>query len=99
MSIDQIITVCFSVFGFFMAVISFFLKTFYNSVKEQEQENSEKHLHVVEDLGKIKGKIELVEQQYKSDFSRLEQITDFKLTTIQKTLETLSSDVKLLLKK
>lgn len=74
------------------AVLIFFLRDFHASVKLAEKERQQQLLSHAEEIGRLKGKIELVDQQSRADFSRLESIVDLKLTTIQKAVDRLSEN-------
>ena len=68
-------------------VLGYFLKIVHNDAKK-----------AVEEMGKNKGRIELVEQQLHSDVKRIEQTTQLELRNLAATVGKLSNSVELLVK-
>lgn len=73
-----IITVLFTIIGFF-------IKALISDLKK-----------VIEENGRNKGRIELVEQKINSDLIRIEQTTQLKLDQMNESLEKLSNSVNTL---
>lgn len=67
------------------SVIGFFLKIVHSDVKR-----------AVEESGKNKGRIELVEQQLTSDVKRIEQMTQLELRNLADQVGKLTSNVQML---
>jgi len=66
-------------------IIGYFLKIVHADAKK-----------AVEDCGKNKGKIELLNQKIESDVTRIEELTQLELRTLTKNVGELSDSVKLL---
>lgn len=73
-----------------IGVIGYFLRDVHVSFKQHKLKTEEKELRVTEDLGKLKGKVEMVQQQAINDISRIEQITQLKLDQISKDVSKLT---------
>ncbi len=67
------------------AIIGFFLKIVHSDIKK-----------AVEEVGKNKGRIELVEQQLTSDVKRIEQNTQLELRNLADQVGKLTSNVQML---
>lgn len=81
-----------------MGIISYFLRDVHASMKEHKRESELQHLHFSEEVGKLKGKIEMVQQQANNDITRIEQITQLKLDQISKDVSELTKVINQLLK-
>lgn len=82
----------------FLGVISYFLRDVHAGMKEHKKESELQHLHFSEEVGKLKGKIEMVQQQANNDITRIEQITQLKLDQISKDVAELTKVIQQLLK-
>lgn len=65
-----------------LAIIGFFIARLINDVKNN-----------VAEIGKNKGRIELVEQQQKSDIQRIEETTQLEIKALSKEVGNLSDNV------
>jgi len=81
-----------------IGIISYFLRDVHASIKEYKKECELQHLHFSEEVGKLKGKIEMVQQQANNDITRIEQITQLKLDQISKDVSELTKVIQQLLK-
>jgi len=68
--------------GILLLILGYFLKIIHSDTKK-----------AIEEVGKNKGRIELVEQQLNSDVKRLEQTTQLELRTLAQTVTKLSASV------
>lgn len=68
-----------------LGIIGFFLSRLISDVKS-----------VIEETGKNKGRIELVEQQQQNDVKRIEQMTQFELKVMSEKVGELASSVNAL---
>jgi ferritin-like metal-binding protein YciE len=82
----------------FLGIISYFLRDVHAGMKEHKKESELQHLHFSEEVGKLKGKIEMVQQQANNDITRIEQITQLKLDQISKDVAELTKVIQQLLK-
>ena len=80
-----------------IGIIGYFLRDVHVSFKYHRIKSEEKELRLSEDLGKLKGKIEMVQQQASNDISRIEQITQLKLDQISKDVAKLTEVITKLL--
>lgn len=69
-----------------LGIIGFFMSRLISDVKS-----------VIEETGKNKGRIELVEQQHENDIKRIEQMTQFELKVMSEKVGELASSVKTLI--
>jgi uncharacterized protein YoxC len=69
--------------GILLLILGYFLKIIHNDTKK-----------AIEEVGKNKGRIELVELQLNSDVKRLEQTTQLELRTLAQTVTKLSASVE-----
>ena len=81
-----------------IGIISYFLRDVHAFIKEYKKECELQHLHFSEEVGKLKGKIEMVQQQANNDITRIEQITQLKLDQISKDVAELTKVIQQLLK-
>lgn len=65
-----------------LAIIGFFIARLVNDLKG-----------CIEEIGKNKGRIELVEQQQKSDIQRIEETTQLEIKALGRTVTDLASNV------
>lgn len=84
-------------FGF-LGIISYFLRDVHAGMKEHKKESELQHLHFSEEVGKLKGKVEMVQQQANMDITRIEQLTQLKLDQISKDVAELTKVIQQLLK-
>jgi uncharacterized protein YoxC len=80
-----VISIAGSVIGLSFVVIGFFLSRLVGDVR-----------HCVEETGKNKGKIELVEQQQRNDTKRIEEMTQLELKQMSHSVNELSKNVNIL---
>lgn len=73
-----------------IGIIGYFLRDVHVSFKYHKRKSEEKELRLSEDIGKLKGKIEMVQQQAINDITRIEQITQLKLDQISKDVHKLT---------
>jgi hypothetical protein len=81
-----------------IAVIGYFVRDILNQFKEHKKASDQQHLHFSEEVGRLKGKIEMAQQQAQSDITRIEQLTQLKLEQISKDVLELTRAVQQLLK-
>ena len=76
-----------------IGVIAYFVRDILTQFKEQKKGCDQQHLHFSEEVGKLKGKIEMVQQQSTNDITRIEQLTQLKLEQISKDVSDLTKAV------
>ena len=79
---ETIISIAGGIIGILLFLLGYFLKIIHSDTKK-----------AIEEVGKNKGRIELVEQQLNSDVKRLEQTTQLELRTLAQTVTKLSASV------
>jgi len=80
-----IITIGASIIGLFFTIIGFFLKRLLSDLKD-----------VIQETGKNKGKIELVQQQQMNDTKRMEAMTQLELKVLSENVSELTKNVNIL---
>lgn len=80
---ETIIGIAGGIIGLLLLILGYFLKIIHNDTKK-----------AIEEVGKNKGRIELVEQQLNSDVKRLEQTTQLELRNLAQTVNKLSVSVE-----
>jgi hypothetical protein len=81
-----------------IAIIGYFVRDILNQFKEHKKASDQQHLHFSEEVGRLKGKIEMAQQQAQNDITRIEQLTQLKLEQISKDVLELTKAVHQLLK-
>ena len=81
-----------------LGIIAYFLRDLHSQYKEHKKSSEIKNLHFSEEIGKLKGKIEMVQQQAVNDITRIEQITQLKLDQISKDVAELTKIITQLVK-
>lgn len=76
-----------------IGIIAYFVRDILGQFKEHRKETDQCHLHFSEEVGKLKGKIEMVEKQAINDITRIEQLTQLKLEQISKDVSDLTKAV------
>lgn len=80
-----------------IGIIAYFVRDILMQFKEQKKGCDQQHLHFSEEVGKLKGKIEMVEKQSINDITRIEQLTQLKLEQISKDVSDLTKAVQQLI--
>lgn len=81
-----------------IAVIGYFVRDVLNQFKDHKKASDKQHLQFSEEVGRLKGKIEMAQQQAQNDITRIEQLTQLKLEQISKDVLELTKAVHQLLK-
>jgi len=82
MTLTIVITITGSIFSLLFIVIGYFLKTVHNDVRINTSDN-----------GKLKGKVELLEQKSSSDLKLMQEMTQMELRTMASSISILSANV------
>jgi Fic family protein len=78
------------IFASIFAILGYFIKDIHSSFKDHKRCSDQQHLQFSEEVGKLKGKVEMVQQQATNDINRIEQLTQLKLDQISKDVSELS---------
>ena len=80
-----------------IAAFGFFLKNAYNDTRKDIEILLKGAQHHAEELGKLKGKIELVEQEARLKYQAIQEQTQLEIKNLAKNVSELSSAVKQLI--
>lgn len=90
MTTDQSFTITLYGIGLIIAIIGYFLRMAHMDLKKIEEAQSK----VIEDQGKLKGKIELVEQESRLKYQALMEQTQLEIKNLARNVNELSVAVK-----
>jgi hypothetical protein len=82
-----------------LGILGYFLRDVHASTKESKIKHEEQYFKMSEELGKLKGKIEIVESKTANDLIRIEQVTQLQLQQITKELAELTRLIQQVLDK
>jgi chromosome segregation ATPase len=88
-----VLTIGLFVIGTIITIIGYFLRTTYNNIVRdvgELQNDSRRH---VEEQGKLKGKIELLEQEHRLKYQLIEETTQHEIRTMANKIGELSDTV------
>ena len=91
---DAIITVSLFVAGTILTVFGFFLKSAYNDTRKDIELLLQTVQHHGSELGRLKGKIELVEQESRLKYQAIQEQTQLEIKNLAKNVSELSDAVK-----
>lgn len=93
------LTVILFVVGTILTIFGFFLRTAYlDARKDIELLFAENH-KITEELGRLKGKIELVQQENQLKYQAIQELTQLEIKNLAKNVSELSDAVKKLILK
>jgi len=95
---ETIITVSLFVAGTIMTIIGFFLRNAYNSITIDVEELKDDVKHQTEDQGKLKGKLELLEQEHRLKYQLIQETTQQEIKNMAHKIGELSDTVGELVK-
>jgi hypothetical protein len=96
---DSTLTITLFVAGTILTVFGFFLKTAYNDARKDIDLLLENDHKRAEDLGKLKGKIELVEQEARLKYQAIQEQTQLEIKNLARSVGDLTDTVKQLITK
>lgn len=97
---DSLLTIILFVAGSILAIFGFFLRTAYNDTRKDIELLMQNDTKSSEELGKLKGKIELVQQENQLKYQAIQELTQLEIKNLAKHVSELSDAVKeLILKK
>ena len=77
-----------------LGIFGYFLKSVHKDVKDFINESSDNNRRLTEELGRLKGKIELVEQESRLKYQAIQEQTQIELKNLAKNVNDLSLEVK-----
>ena len=97
---DAIITISLFIAGTIIALIGYFLRTTYNDIKSDYNDiksdvselNDSFHIHNAEH-GKLKGKLELLEQEHRLKYQLIQEVTQQEIKNMASQIGKLSDTV------
>lgn len=90
---DSIVTVSLFVIGLVITIIGYFLKNTYNDIKTSVDDlKNDFHRHT-EEQGKLKGKLELVEQEHRLKYQLIQEVTQQEIKNMASQIGKLSDTV------
>jgi hypothetical protein len=96
---DSTLTITLFVAGTILTVFGFFLKTAYNDARKDLDLLFENDHKRSEELGKLKGKIELVEQEARLKYQAIQEQTQLEIKNLARSVGDLTDTVKQLITK
>jgi hypothetical protein len=96
---DTTLTIILFITGTILAVFGFFLKNVYNDARKDIDLLLDSDNKRAEDLGKLKGKIELVEQEARLKYQAIQEQTQLEFKNLARSVGDLTDTVKQLITK
>lgn len=94
MDLAIITTIGVFIFGTIFTVIGFFIKSAYNSTRKDIEILIKSVQAQAEELGRLKGKIELVEQESRLKYQAIQEQTQLEIKSLAKNVSDLSEAVR-----
>lgn len=94
---EYILTITLFVAGAILTVFGFFLRTAYNDTRKDIELLMQNQTKSSEELGKLKGKIELVQQENQLKYQAIQELTQLEIKNLAKHVSELSDAVKALI--
>lgn len=96
---DSVLTITLFVAGSILTIFGFFLRTAYNDTRKDIEILINNQSKTSEELGKLKGKIELVQQENQLKYQAIQELTQLEIKNLAKHVSELSDAVKELIVK
>ena len=91
------LTIALFVAGAILTIFGFFLRTAYNDTRKDIELLMTNHSKSQEEIGKLKGKIELVQQENQLKYQAIQELTQLEIKNLAKHVSELSDAVKALI--
>lgn len=91
---DMVITIILFVAGTIFTIVGFFIRTAYLDARKDIELLLQTSQHQNQELGKLKGKIELVEQESRLKYQAIQEQTQLEIKNLAKNVSELSDAVK-----
>lgn len=88
------LTVVLFIAGAILTIFGFFLRTAYNDTRKDIEILMQNDTKASEELGKLKGKIELVQQENQLKYQAIQELTQLEIKNLAKHVGELSDAVK-----
>lgn len=89
-----ILTIVLFIAGTILTLFGFFLRTAYNDTRKDIELLMQNDTKASEELGKLKGKIELVQQENQLKYQAIQELTQLEIKNLAKHVGELSDAVK-----
>ena len=99
MEYSTIMTIALFIAGTIFTLVGFFLRTAYNDTRKDIELLILNDTRAFEELGKLKGKIELVQQENQLKYQAIQELTQLEIKNLAKNVSELSDAVKALILK
>jgi len=96
---DSTLTIILFIAGILLTIFGFFLKNVYNDARRDIDLLFANDNKRVEELGKLKGKIELVEQEARLKYQAIQEQTQLEIKNLAKNVGDLADTVRQLINK
>lgn len=94
---DAMLTIALFVAGAILTIFGFFLRTAYNDTRKDIELLMTNQTKASEEIGKLKGKIELVQQENQLKYQAIQELTQLEIKNLAKHVSELSDAVKALI--
>lgn len=90
-------TIILMIFGLLISIIAFFLTNVYKDFKENKKQHEEFRQKAIEEIGKLKGHIELAQQEQRMKHEQIEQRTQLEIKNLAENVNRLTNTVEKLI--
>lgn len=94
---DSMLTIALFVASAVLTIFGFFLRTAYNDTRKDIEILMNNQTKSSEEIGKLKGKIELVQQENQLKYQAIQELTQLEIKNLAKHVGELSDAVKALI--
>jgi peptidoglycan hydrolase CwlO-like protein len=91
---EMVLTIILFVAATIITIFGFFLRTAYNDTRKDIELLMNNQTKASEELGKLKGKIELVQQENQLKYQAIQELTQLEIKNLAKHVSELSDAVK-----
>jgi hypothetical protein len=96
---NSTLTITLFVVGTIIAIIGYFLRQVYHDTTKNIEGLMQSHTRHSEELGKLKGKIELVQQENQLKYQAIQELTQLEIKNLAKNVGDLADTVRQLINK
>jgi predicted PurR-regulated permease PerM len=90
-NMDLVVTIALFVFGILISIIGYFSRTSISEMKENNKEMRKEFNENTQELGKLKGKIELVELESRSKLEKMQELTQVEIKNLTQNVGELTT--------
>jgi hypothetical protein len=94
---DSMLTIALFIASAVLTIFGFFLRTAYNDTRKDIELLINNQAKASEEIGKLKGKIELVQQENQLKYQAIQELTQLEIKNLAKHVGELSDAVKALI--